>query len=109
MHFLRELFILENIINDFYNFNIISTSDSATLFVSQLWDINMDAGPVATFQVHEHLRPKVSCLLRQTSSLLLDARLLVYDTQRLVMIILILCSYVIYMKMTQSLTNSNVA
>ena len=25
----------------------------------QLWDINMDSGPVATFQVHEYLRPKV--------------------------------------------------
>ncbi|XP_073287269.1 serine/threonine protein phosphatase 2A 55 kDa regulatory subunit B beta isoform-like isoform X1 [Primulina huaijiensis] len=25
----------------------------------KLWDINMDAGPVATFQVHEHLRPKL--------------------------------------------------
>ncbi|WOK93846.1 serine/threonine protein phosphatase [Canna indica] len=25
----------------------------------KLWDINMDSGPVATFQVHEHLRPKL--------------------------------------------------
>ncbi|KAF6138191.1 hypothetical protein GIB67_011031 [Kingdonia uniflora] len=25
----------------------------------KLWDINMDSGPVATFQVHEYLRPKV--------------------------------------------------
>ena len=25
----------------------------------QLWDLNMDSGPVATFQVHEYLRPKV--------------------------------------------------
>lgn len=29
-------------------------------FSFQLWDINMDSGPVATFQVHEHLRPRVS-------------------------------------------------
>ena len=26
----------------------------------QLWDVNMDSGPVATFQVHEYLRPKVN-------------------------------------------------
>ncbi|KAD4384852.1 hypothetical protein E3N88_25020 [Mikania micrantha] len=25
----------------------------------KLWDINMDSGPVATFQVHEYLRPKL--------------------------------------------------
>ncbi|XP_010545622.1 PREDICTED: serine/threonine protein phosphatase 2A 55 kDa regulatory subunit B beta isoform-like isoform X2 [Tarenaya hassleriana] len=25
----------------------------------KLWDINMDSGPVRTFQVHEHLRPKL--------------------------------------------------
>jgi serine/threonine-protein phosphatase 2A regulatory subunit B len=29
----------------------------------KLWDINMDAGPVATFQVHEYLKPKVSFLI----------------------------------------------
>ncbi|EOA40230.1 hypothetical protein CARUB_v10008951mg [Capsella rubella] len=28
----------------------------------KLWDINMDSGPVATFQVHEYLKPKVSFL-----------------------------------------------
>lgn len=33
------------------------------VLVSQLWDINMDAGPVATFQVHEYLRPKVICYI----------------------------------------------
>ncbi|XP_058781095.1 serine/threonine protein phosphatase 2A 55 kDa regulatory subunit B alpha isoform-like [Vicia villosa] len=27
-----------------------------------LWDINMDSGPVATYQVHEYLRPKVRFL-----------------------------------------------
>lgn len=32
------------------------------LLECQLWDINMDSGPVATFQVHEHLRPKVRFL-----------------------------------------------
>ena len=32
------------------------------LIFPQLWDINMDSGPVATFQVHENLRPKVSAL-----------------------------------------------
>ncbi|KAK8455952.1 hypothetical protein SEVIR_4G251000v4 [Setaria viridis] len=25
----------------------------------KLWDLNMDSGPVSTFQVHEHLRPRV--------------------------------------------------
>ncbi|XP_073116622.1 serine/threonine protein phosphatase 2A 55 kDa regulatory subunit B beta isoform isoform X2 [Elaeis guineensis] len=25
----------------------------------KLWDINMDSGPVATFQIHEYLRPKL--------------------------------------------------
>ncbi|GKV35713.1 hypothetical protein SLEP1_g43943 [Rubroshorea leprosula] len=31
----------------------------------QWWDSNMDSGPVATFQVHEYLRPKqsLSCLV----------------------------------------------
>ncbi|KAJ9549392.1 hypothetical protein OSB04_021935 [Centaurea solstitialis] len=29
----------------------------------KLWDINMGSGPVATFQVHEHLRPKFECCL----------------------------------------------
>ena len=29
----------------------------------QLWDINMDSGPVSTFQVHEYLRPKVCFML----------------------------------------------
>ncbi|GJW28553.1 hypothetical protein Tco_0045428 [Tanacetum coccineum] len=33
-----------------------------------LWDINMGSGPVATFQVHEHLRPK----MRKTTSQILD-------------------------------------
>ena len=32
---------------------------SHLFFLPQLWDINMDSGPVATFQVHEHLRPRV--------------------------------------------------
>jgi hypothetical protein len=29
----------------------------------QLWDINMEAAPVATFRVHEYLRPKVGDLI----------------------------------------------
>ncbi|KVI05876.1 Protein phosphatase 2A, regulatory subunit PR55 [Cynara cardunculus var. scolymus] len=32
-------------------------------FFLQLWDINMDSGPVSTFQVHEYLRPKVYILI----------------------------------------------
>ncbi|XP_039116089.1 serine/threonine protein phosphatase 2A 55 kDa regulatory subunit B beta isoform-like isoform X1 [Dioscorea cayenensis subsp. rotundata] len=33
----------------------------------KLWDINMDAGPVATFQVHEYLRPKLCDLYENDS------------------------------------------
>ncbi|KAL8137042.1 hypothetical protein V2J09_003043 [Rumex salicifolius] len=33
----------------------------------KLWDINMDAGPVSTFQVHEHLRPKLCDLYENDS------------------------------------------
>ncbi|GAV60519.1 hypothetical protein CFOL_v3_04049 [Cephalotus follicularis] len=33
----------------------------------KLWDINMDSGPVATFQVHEHLRPKLCDLYENDS------------------------------------------
>ncbi|KAG8051434.1 hypothetical protein GUJ93_ZPchr0001g30145 [Zizania palustris] len=32
----------------------------------KLWDINMDSGPVATFQVHEYLRPKVILYMLRT-------------------------------------------
>ncbi|KAJ9701944.1 hypothetical protein PVL29_003939 [Vitis rotundifolia] len=33
----------------------------------KLWDINMESGPVATFQVHEHLRPKLCDLYENDS------------------------------------------
>ncbi|XP_077210025.1 serine/threonine protein phosphatase 2A 55 kDa regulatory subunit B beta isoform-like isoform X2 [Tasmannia lanceolata] len=33
----------------------------------KLWDINMDAGPVATFQVHENLRPRLCDLYENDS------------------------------------------
>ncbi|VVB00541.1 unnamed protein product [Arabis nemorensis] len=33
----------------------------------KLWDINMDAGPVATFQVHEYLKPKLCDLYENDS------------------------------------------
>uniref|UniRef100_A0A453NUA3 Serine/threonine-protein phosphatase 2A 55 kDa regulatory subunit B n=1 Tax=Aegilops tauschii subsp. strangulata TaxID=200361 RepID=A0A453NUA3_AEGTS len=33
----------------------------------KLWDLNMDSGPVATFQVHEHLRPKLCDLYENDS------------------------------------------
>ncbi|CAL5327859.1 unnamed protein product [Camellia sinensis] len=36
----------------------ILSRDYMTLKVYGLWDINMDSGPVSTFQVHEYLRPK---------------------------------------------------
>ncbi|XP_076936024.1 serine/threonine protein phosphatase 2A 55 kDa regulatory subunit B beta isoform-like, partial [Bidens hawaiensis] len=34
----------------------------------KLWDINMDSGPVSTFQVHEYLRPKL-CHLYENDSI----------------------------------------
>ncbi|XP_038987805.1 serine/threonine protein phosphatase 2A 55 kDa regulatory subunit B alpha isoform-like isoform X2 [Phoenix dactylifera] len=34
----------------------------------KLWDINMDSGPVATFQVHEYLRPQL-CDLYESDSI----------------------------------------
>ncbi|KAJ8774088.1 hypothetical protein K2173_009519 [Erythroxylum novogranatense] len=43
--------------------NILSR-DYMTL---KLWDINMDSGPVATFQVHEYLRPKLCDLYENDS------------------------------------------
>ncbi|MCL7023085.1 hypothetical protein MKW94_029277 [Papaver nudicaule] len=33
----------------------------------KLWDLNMEASPVATFQVHEHLRPKLCDLYENDS------------------------------------------
>ncbi|OAY76474.1 Serine/threonine protein phosphatase 2A 55 kDa regulatory subunit B beta isoform [Ananas comosus] len=33
----------------------------------KLWDVNMNAGPVATFQVHEYLRPKLCDLYENDS------------------------------------------
>ncbi|KAK9054743.1 hypothetical protein SSX86_025822 [Deinandra increscens subsp. villosa] len=33
----------------------------------KLWDINMDAGPVSTFQVHEYLRPRLCDLYENDS------------------------------------------
>ncbi|XP_073035092.1 serine/threonine protein phosphatase 2A 55 kDa regulatory subunit B beta isoform-like [Primulina eburnea] len=33
----------------------------------KLWDINMDSGPITTFQVHEHLRPKLCDLYENDS------------------------------------------
>ncbi|XP_074285505.1 serine/threonine protein phosphatase 2A 55 kDa regulatory subunit B beta isoform-like isoform X1 [Silene latifolia] len=33
----------------------------------KLWDTNMDSGPVATFQVHEHLKPKLCDLYENDS------------------------------------------
>ncbi|KAK1285463.1 Serine/threonine protein phosphatase 2A 55 kDa regulatory subunit B beta isoform [Acorus calamus] len=49
-----------------------SSSDSPTYYstlnmLDQLWDINMDSGPVATFQVHEYLRPKLCDLYENDS------------------------------------------
>uniref|UniRef100_A0A3Q7JAZ7 Serine/threonine-protein phosphatase 2A 55 kDa regulatory subunit B n=1 Tax=Solanum lycopersicum TaxID=4081 RepID=A0A3Q7JAZ7_SOLLC len=42
-----------------------SLRDTALLPI--LWDINMDSGPVSTFQVHEYLRPKLCDLYENDS------------------------------------------
>lgn len=61
----------------------------------------MDSGPVATFQVHEYLRPKVRLPLP-----LLDKNLTInfcyFSVFKLILIFLNITSSVIYMKMTQS-------
>jgi len=36
----------------------------------KLWDINMDSGPVATYQVHKYLKPKLKEYLYQNESIL---------------------------------------
>ncbi|CAH1422754.1 unnamed protein product [Lactuca virosa] len=46
------------------NGRYILSRDYMTL---KLWDINMDAGPVSTFQVHEYLRPKLCDLYENDS------------------------------------------
>ncbi|XP_044478801.1 serine/threonine protein phosphatase 2A 55 kDa regulatory subunit B beta isoform-like isoform X1 [Mangifera indica] len=46
------------------NGRYILSRDYMTL---KLWDINMDSGPVATFQVHEYLRPKLCDLYENDS------------------------------------------
>ncbi|AQK59690.1 Serine/threonine protein phosphatase 2A 55 kDa regulatory subunit B beta isoform [Zea mays] len=45
----------------------ILSRDYMTLKFLQLWDLNMDSGPVATFQVHEYLRPKLCDLYENDS------------------------------------------
>ncbi|WVZ79730.1 hypothetical protein U9M48_027275 [Paspalum notatum var. saurae] len=46
------------------NGRYILSRDYMTL---KLWDLNMDSGPVSTFQVHEHLRPKLCDLYENDS------------------------------------------
>uniref|UniRef100_A0A1J3DE70 Serine/threonine-protein phosphatase 2A 55 kDa regulatory subunit B n=1 Tax=Noccaea caerulescens TaxID=107243 RepID=A0A1J3DE70_NOCCA len=46
------------------NGRYILSRDYMTL---KLWDINMDSGPVASYQVHEHLRPKLCDLYENDS------------------------------------------
>ena len=62
----------------------------------------MDSGPVASYQVHEHLRPKVRASF---------CRHLSFDDYVLKtnhIMFLPGCSYAIYMKMTPSLINLSV-
>ncbi|AQL03863.1 Serine/threonine protein phosphatase 2A 55 kDa regulatory subunit B beta isoform [Zea mays] len=46
------------------NGKYILSRDYMTL---KLWDLNMNSGPVSTFQVHEHLRPKLCDLYENDS------------------------------------------
>ncbi|RZC25266.1 Serine/threonine protein phosphatase 2A 55 kDa regulatory subunit B beta isoform [Glycine soja] len=43
--------------------NIKVGKDGRYILSRDLWDINMDSCPVATFEVHEYLRPKYECFL----------------------------------------------
>lgn len=72
----------------------------------QLWDINMDSGPVATFQVHEYLRPKVRflCVGRWWWTINFFVPLLSYNWQPFFEH----ASFVIYMKMIRFLISSSV-
>lgn len=68
----------------------------------QLWDINMNSGPVATFQVHEYLRPKVILYMLRwiihTSLRIMNNKLFHWSNSDSC-IASWNCSYVIYMKM----------
>ncbi|MCD9638301.1 hypothetical protein HAX54_022176 [Datura stramonium] len=47
--------------------NVLNVLSGMGLYQKQLWDINMDSGPVSTFQVHEYLRPKLCDLYENDS------------------------------------------
>lgn len=75
----------------------------------QLWDVKMNSGPVATFQVHEYLRPKViSSMLSNDGSLRTMNSTYLHWSKADQCVTSWNCSYVIYMKMTQFLTNLSV-
>jgi serine/threonine-protein phosphatase 2A regulatory subunit B len=42
-------------------------SDAAYILRLQLWDVNMESSPVASFKVHEHLRSKLCDLYENDS------------------------------------------
>lgn len=67
----------------------------------------MDSGPVATFQVHEYLRPRVSSAIRSLYKYNNLCEL--YDSYQpnLTVLSFNVTSYVIYMRMIQYLTSSN--
>ncbi|KAJ8448851.1 hypothetical protein Cgig2_011472 [Carnegiea gigantea] len=58
----REYQVLMKINNDLRRLRT-----EAFILCNQLWDINMDSGPVTTFQVHEHLRPRLCDLYENDS------------------------------------------
>jgi len=73
----------------------------------QLWDINMDSGPVSTFQVHEYLRPKVYIPSHRfyTESLPVFFLSFFFVTESIDDVEMLTFSYAIYMKMIQSSIN----
>ena len=69
----------------------------------------MDSGPVATFQVHEYLRPKVNIISRFCVHFQFAyTRRIQPSLETFFLWFLIFYSSVIYMKMTQFSTSSNV-
>ncbi|CAL5443848.1 unnamed protein product [Camellia sinensis] len=52
---------------DYMTLKSMEDMGNASNTFPSLWDINMDSGPVSTFQVHEYLRPKLCDLYENDS------------------------------------------
>ncbi|CAL5439542.1 unnamed protein product [Camellia sinensis] len=58
---------MEDMGNASYTFPSVASQLNYRRNDEWLWDINMDSGPVSTFQVHEYLRPKLCDLYENDS------------------------------------------